>query len=225
MSLFSSMNHTFEGVLNEDGQVQTIPFCSAARSLAGLVSKMGLAFQFVASDLTANVDKIEKYAQKVGGANALTIPALLQHESDAKQTTASEGLVWLTRGLIFLFGSLEKFVESNSIDYKDAVIDSYEETLEPHHPWFLKKSVRFAISGSYDRESFIEFLSDKSGNRTDTLNELVSWLNNYKTVILVLTAELGEAYSKNPALQKLIPKNDFSKVKTKPEAIVLAAGS
>ena len=67
-----------------------------------------------------------------------TLQELVQNELKTKKHTASEGLLWLTRGLDFTAQALRKNIDSPSEELSASFRDSYGKTLKQHHSFLVK---------------------------------------------------------------------------------------
>ena len=62
----------------------------------------------------------------------------MRNEIAEKKTTATQGLLWLTRGLAFTCKALQISQTDKSKELPNAFTASYEETLRPHHSFVIR---------------------------------------------------------------------------------------
>uniref|UniRef100_A0A915EIT1 Glycolipid transfer protein domain-containing protein n=1 Tax=Ditylenchus dipsaci TaxID=166011 RepID=A0A915EIT1_9BILA len=128
----------------EDGQIPTEQFLSACQGVADFVGFLGKAYAPVKSDISGNVNKVRtkfeinkeqmKYVQ-------LLVDTDLA-ENNGQLGIATEGLLWLKRGLEFMLELLKLLVR----EYRESVADrqktenmskilreAYEKALKRHH--------------------------------------------------------------------------------------------
>jgi hypothetical protein len=68
-----------------------------------------------------------------------TLESLVKNEFDAgKKRPASEGLMWLLRGLSFTCQALQNSQKDSSSELSTAFTKSYEATLKQHHNFVVK---------------------------------------------------------------------------------------
>ena len=67
-----------------------------------------------------------------------TIEQLVENERGEKKRTATEGLMWLVRGLSFTCKALQRLQENQSSELSTAFSQSYDETLKKFHGFVVR---------------------------------------------------------------------------------------
>ena len=77
-----------------------------------------------------------------------TLELLVKNEMSEKKTTATQGLLWLTRGLSFTCKALQEAQASKQKELSEAFNASYEKTLKTHHSFVVRPvfAVRYRSS-------------------------------------------------------------------------------
>ena len=100
-----------------------------------------------------------------------TLQGLVRSELSQKQHKATEGLLWLTRGLDFTAQALRQDLLANSgilasddkpkQELADSFKASYKETLAPHHSFLIKPVFNMAMSATpYRREMYRKIVGE-----------------------------------------------------------------
>ncbi|EFQ97642.1 hypothetical protein MGYG_00680 [Nannizzia gypsea CBS 118893] len=152
-----TMKRSFEDVPideSSDNAISTTEFLEAAESLVKLFDILGsVAFTPVKNDLLGNIKKIRD-RQLAAPAESETLQALVLNELKAKQHKATEGLVWLIRGLDFTAQAFSKNLASDSEELSSSFRDAYTNTLKPHHSFVVKPIFSAAMSATPYRKDF-----------------------------------------------------------------------
>ncbi|KAK4463951.1 het-c2S [Cladorrhinum samala] len=139
--------------------VSTTEFLEAAESLTTIFDVLGsVAFSPVKKDLLGNVEKI-RARQLAAPVESENLQDLVRNELKSKSHKATEGLVWLVRGLEFTCLGLSKNV-STSEELADSFRGSYSATLKPHHSFVIKPIFSAAMSACPYRKDFYAKLGD-----------------------------------------------------------------
>ncbi|KII92668.1 hypothetical protein PLICRDRAFT_134453 [Plicaturopsis crispa FD-325 SS-3] len=148
---------SFADVPITDAGVDTAAFLEAAEGLNGLFDLLGSsAFTVVQSDIKSNITKVRTYHLTAPGETA-TLQSLVTHEFATQpkgKRTASEGLMWLLRGLSFTAGALERMQADKKVEMKDAFAGSYEGTLKKFHNFVVKGIFAVALKAVPYRADF-----------------------------------------------------------------------
>ncbi|EAU35849.1 hypothetical protein ATEG_04047 [Aspergillus terreus NIH2624] len=138
---------------NDDG-ISTTEFLEAAESLVALFDVLGsAAFSPVKSDLTGNIKKVRD-RQLAAPGESETLQALVVNELKTKKHVATEGLVWLVRGLDFTAQSLRHNIDNSSSELSESFRSAYGNTLKPHHSFVIKPIFSAAMSATPYRKDF-----------------------------------------------------------------------
>ncbi|RFU28456.1 hypothetical protein B7463_g7886, partial [Scytalidium lignicola] len=187
-----------------DNAISTTEFLEAAESLTGLFDVLGsVAFTPVKSDMLGNVKVAISYASKellklivlqkirdrqlAAPAESENLQALVLNELKTKKHTATEGLLWLVRGLDFTAQALAKNTASDTEELSTSFKDAYGNTLKPHHSFMVKPIFSAAMSATPYRKDFYAKLGD---DLDKVVSQLKVWLAALQNVIAILKAFL-----------------------------------
>ncbi|KAJ5692683.1 Glycolipid transfer protein HET-C2 [Penicillium macrosclerotiorum] len=165
---FGTMQRSFEEVpIDAENGISTVEFLEAAQALTTMFDALqSVAFKFVKDDLINNITKIQK-RYDAAPAESQTLQALVSNELKTGKHTASEGLLWLVRGLEFTVKALRLTLDKPSVEISKTFSEAYAETLQKVHNWIAGKGIAQAIkSGAPYREVFY----GKLGGDPDAIN-------------------------------------------------------
>ncbi|EGD97823.1 glycolipid transfer protein HET-C2 [Trichophyton tonsurans CBS 112818] len=152
-----TMKRSFEDVPvdeSSDNAISTTEFLEAAECLVKLFDILGsVAFTPVKNDLLGNIKKIRD-RQLAAPAESETLQALVLNELKAKQHKATEGLVWLIRGLDFTAQAFSRNLTTESEELASSFREAYTNTLKPHHSFVVKPIFSAAMSATPYRKDF-----------------------------------------------------------------------
>ncbi|KAL6240000.1 hypothetical protein BDW75DRAFT_196685 [Aspergillus navahoensis] len=153
---FDTLKRSFDDVpvdAANDSGIATSEFLEAADSLTTLFDVLGsAAFSPVKSDLTGNIKKVRD-RQLAAPGESQTLQALVLNELKTKKHVATEGLVWLVRGLEFTAKALRHNLD-NGTELSDSFRDAYGKTLKQHHSFVIKPIFSAAMSATPYRKDF-----------------------------------------------------------------------
>ncbi|KAI0545320.1 glycolipid transfer protein domain-containing protein [Xylaria curta] len=156
-TLISTFTRSFVDVpidAEKDNAISTTEFLEAADSLTTMFDALGsIAFSPVKSDMLGNIKKIRE-RQLAAPAESETLQALVLNELKSKSHKATEGLVWLVRGLDFTYIALNKNLANTSEELADSFRGAYGATLKPHHGMLVKPVFSAAMSACPYRKDF-----------------------------------------------------------------------
>ncbi|PYH32859.1 GLTP domain-containing protein [Aspergillus neoniger CBS 115656] len=153
-----------------DNGISTTEFLEAAESLTTLFDVLGSkAFTPVKSDLTNNIKKVRE-RQLAAPAESETLQALVINELKTKKHVASEGLLWLVRGLDFTAQALRHNLNNGSTELSDSFREAYGNTLKPHHSFVIKPIFSAAMSATPYRKDFYAKLGEDQAKVNESLN-------------------------------------------------------
>lgn len=172
---------SFADVPITDAGVDTLAFLSASEGLVGLFDLLGsAAFSVVQSDLRGNIAKVRaRYDETPTLSN--TLEKLVENEKGEKKRKATEGLLWLLRGLQFTCKALQNAQANASEELVEAFSKSYEGTLKAFHNFVVKGIFAVALKACpYRADFFAKLKADPAGGppaSDDHVNEgLNRWL-------------------------------------------------
>lgn len=183
-TFFDDMKRSFEAVpLDSDKKISTPEFLEASESLVKLFDVIGNpAFGMVQNDLTGNIEKVRKrYLAKPE--ESAKLQDLVTNERAEGQKTASEGLLWLNRGLQFTAQAMTETIENPSMELPESFTNAYKKTLSKHHNMLLKPVFKFAMKACPYRKDFFE----KLGADQDKVNkQLEAWVAALSNIVAIL---------------------------------------
>merc|ERR1711939_555922 len=142
---FEMVKRPFQDVPITDEGVDTVAFLEACEDLVKLFDILGsTAFAPVQSDMNGNIKKIrERFLATPDRSN--TLEKLVENEKGEKKRTATEGLMWLLRGLDFTAQSLARNQENPTEELSVSFTKGYEATLRKFHNFIVKGIFSVAI--------------------------------------------------------------------------------
>ncbi|RCI10330.1 hypothetical protein L249_4307 [Ophiocordyceps polyrhachis-furcata BCC 54312] len=155
--------------------VATTPFLDAAESLTTIFDVLGsVAFSPVKSDMMGNIKKVRD-RQLAAPAESENVQDLCRNELKDKKHTATEGLLWLVRGLEFTCIALSQNLAKASEELADSFRGAYGQTLKPHHSFIVKPIFSAAMSACpYRKDFYAKLGSDQPKVEEDLRVYLVS---------------------------------------------------
>jgi len=206
MPSYLARNKSFADVnQTADGGVNTFEFLEAADTVVGIFGLLdSTALGLVVSDISGNIKKVRDRHLAVP-AKSETLQDLARNEVAEGQKTATEGLLWLLRGLDFTAKALQASQVDLKLSLSEAFKKAYGETLEKYHNFFVKKGIGLALSACPSRELlYTKLKEDPNGEAPATdeeLNEeLTKWLNALDEIVVKINAFL---YNDNDVKVKL----------------------
>ncbi|GAD94644.1 hypothetical protein ATEG_04047 [Paecilomyces variotii No. 5] len=167
---------------NDDG-IATTEFLEAAESLTTLFDLLGsVAFGPVKNDLLGNIKKIRE-RQLAAPEESATLQSLVLNELKTKKHTATEGLVWLVRGLDFTAQSLRHNIDNPSEELANSFRHAYGNTLKPHHSFVIKPIFSAAMSATPYRKDFYPKLGDDQSKVQAASQEYVAALEKRVAIL------------------------------------------
>ncbi|KAF5023615.1 hypothetical protein F66182_4317 [Fusarium sp. NRRL 66182] len=140
--------------------VSTTEFLEASESLATIFDAIGgVAFGPVKKDILGNVEKL-RARQAEAIAESSTVQDLVRNELKTGKHTATEGALWLIRGLDFTNQALARNVATPSEELSESFRNAYGNTLKPHHSFIVKPVFSAAMSAVPYRKDFYAKLGD-----------------------------------------------------------------
>jgi len=188
MAPFLESVKSFADVRVTDNGVDTLEFLEAAEGLVRLFDLFGsTAFSVVQTDLRGNIVKV-RVRYDAATAESSTLEQLVINEKGEKKRTATEGLLWLLRGLSFTCKSLQNAQTNQSEELSAAFTKGYDASLKKFHNFVVKGIFSVAMKSCPYRKNFYEKLAaDPDGGpsvQSEKLNEeLNKWLAGLDTIV------------------------------------------
>ncbi|GFP53563.1 hypothetical protein ACSS6W_001118 [Trichoderma asperelloides] len=157
--------------------IATTQFLDAAESLTTMFDVLGsVAFSPVKSDLLGNIKKLRD-RQAAAPAESTNVQDLCRNELKTKKHTATEGLLWLVRGLEFTCLALSANVAKESEELADSFRNAYGSTLKPHHSFLIKPIFSAAMGACPYRKDFYSKLGADEAQVTTELRVYLAALD------------------------------------------------
>ncbi|KAK0388649.1 hypothetical protein NLU13_4892 [Sarocladium strictum] len=173
--------------------ISTTEFLDAAESLTTIFDALGsVAFSPVKSDMLGNVKKIRD-RQLAAPAESENIQDLCRNELKTKKHTATEGLLWLVRGLEFTSIALSQNLAKSNEELADSFRSAYGSTLKPHHSFLVKPIFSAAMSACPYRKDFYAKLGADEAKVT---SELRTYLASLEKIVGILKGFLDSKEAK-----------------------------
>ncbi|KAK4553792.1 hypothetical protein LTR86_009290 [Recurvomyces mirabilis] len=193
---FDNAKRSFTSVpinASKDNAISTTEFLEAAESLLGLFAVLGsAAFLPVKNDMAGNITKV-RTRQLEAPLQSETLQELCVNELKTKKHVATEGLVWLVRGLDFISQALRRNLTKSSEELSVSFRDAYGNTLKPHHGFLVKPLFSAAMSACPYRKDFYSKLGD---DQPRVQKELDVWLTALEERLKILNAFLASKEAK-----------------------------
>jgi len=184
---------SFADVPITDAGIDTVAFLQAAEGLVGLFDLLGsAAFSVVQSDLKGNIAKVRARYEATPALSS-TLELLVKNEQGEKKRTATEGLLWLLRGLSFTCKALQNAQSNKSEELSAAFTKSYDSTLKKFHNFVVKGIFSVAMKACpYRAEFYTKLAADPDGGAPasqEKLNEeLDKWLAALSNIVIRMDA-------------------------------------
>ncbi|KAF8813904.1 glycolipid transfer protein [Phlegmacium glaucopus] len=188
---------SFTDVSVTDAGVDTVEFLLAAEGLVGMFDLLGsAAFSVVQIDLKGNITKVRARYEATPILSA-TLEGLVLNEKGEKKRTATEGLLWLLRGLSFTCKALENAQKNKSAELSVAFTQSYEATLKKFHNFIVKGVFSVAMRACPLRADFYAKLAvDPNGGEPATQEKLHEELDKWLDALSAILARVEAFYEK-----------------------------
>ncbi|KAJ7212949.1 glycolipid transfer protein [Mycena pura] len=177
--------------------VNTLEFLEASEGLVGLFDLLGsAAFSVVQSDLKGNIVKVRA---RYDAAPALsdTLEKLVENEKGEKKRTATEGLMWLLRGLAFTCKALQNAQENKTEELAAAFTKSYEGTLKKFHNFIVKGVFSVAMKACpYRKDFYAKLAADPDGGAPTPDEKLNEELNKWLVALDAIVTRMQTFYDK-----------------------------
>ncbi|KAG9108266.1 hypothetical protein FRC07_008470 [Ceratobasidium sp. 392] len=193
---FETVKKSFTDVPVTEEGVATTEFLEASEGLSKMFDLIGsAAFTMVQTDINGNIAKV-RARQTSHPAESVTLEKLVENEWKEKKRPATEGLMWLLRGLSFTCVALQKSQANKTDELGKSFSSAYESTLKPHHNFVVKGAFAVAMKACPYRKDFYA----KLGSPEERVHEeLDKWLAALHEIVIRLQGfyEKG-GYNKGP---------------------------
>ncbi|KDR75098.1 hypothetical protein GALMADRAFT_248995 [Galerina marginata CBS 339.88] len=188
---------SFADVPITDAGVDTVAFLEAADGLVGLFDLLGsAAFSVVQSDLKGNITKVRTRYEATPTLSA-TLESLVENEKGEKKRTATEGLLWLLRGLSFTCKALQNSQSNKGEELSAAFTKSYDNTLKKFHNFVVKGIFAVAMRACpYRADFYAKLAADPEGGEPATQDKLNAELDKWLAALSSIVARMEAFYEK-----------------------------
>lgn len=184
-TFFDEMKKSFVDVPVTDSKIDTAAFLEASQSLVKLFDLLGSsAFSVVQSDMTGNIEKIRAKLLK-DPAGAATLQDLVLLEAGTKDKKATQGLLWLSRGLQFTAQAMRETVDNPTKEMTVTFTDAYTKTLSQYHGMLIKPIFKLAMKACPYRKDFFAKLG---ADQTKVTEQLSKWLEALENIVAIIMA-------------------------------------
>jgi len=175
--------------------VDTLAFLKASDGLVGLFDLLGsTAFTIVQSDLRGNIAKVRARYDKTPTLSD-TLEKLVENEKRENKREATEGLLWLLRGLSFTCRALQNAQANPEEELAAVFAKSYDVTLKPFHNFFIKGIFSLAMNACPHRVEFFDKLkANPAGGPPTSDKHLNKSLNKWLTALDRIVTRLQKFY-------------------------------
>ncbi|CAH2282708.1 pleckstrin homology domain-containing family A member 8 isoform X1 [Pelobates cultripes] len=167
-TFFSVMTHRFSDIiLDEDDGIPTQDFLDSCYAVVPVLDKLGsTVFAPVKMDFVGNIKKInQKYI--TNKAEFTTLQKIVLHEVNSNvaqvRNSATEALLWLKRGLKFLYAFLTE-LKNGENHIQTALSNAYGKTLSQYHGWVVRGVFALALRAAPSYNGFVAALTVKEGS-------------------------------------------------------------
>ncbi|GBB87438.1 hypothetical protein RclHR1_13900001 [Rhizophagus clarus] len=177
---FDTIQRNYTDVpITEDG-IETIPFLEATDGLVKLFDLLGSkAFNVVQNDMNGNIEKIRK-RYDADPSKSPTLEKLVINEQSEKKRPATEGLLWLKRGLEFTSVALRRSINDESEELSVSFTEAYGGTLKPFHGMVVRPIFALAMKACPYRKDFFQKLGD---DQEKVKQQYEEWLLAFEKVV------------------------------------------
>ncbi|MFH4976038.1 hypothetical protein AB6A40_002747 [Gnathostoma spinigerum] len=200
----------------ESNKIPTEQFLKACQGIADFVGFLGAAFTPVKNDISGNVKKVRAKFE-TNKERFKYVEDLIDDDlavNNGKLGIATEGLLWLKRGLEFMLEFLGYMVEEyrNSKNKSETeslvgiINKAYERTLKRHHNFVSKQLFKVVILAAPYRRTVLKTLAEGQDGIDDLcITHIESHLDNFRSNVLQIVDyyELKGLDTKNPFEKEL----------------------
>ncbi|KAF8129333.1 het-c2 protein [Boletus edulis] len=188
MAPFLRTVKSFADVPITDQGIDTLAFLEASEGVVRLFKLLeNPAFAPVVKDLNGNITKVRtRYLSNP--TQSSTLELLTLNEQSEKKNTATEGMMWLFRGLSFTHQALHTAQSDPKIELSKAFEKGYSDSLGKHHNFIVRGVFSLAMTACPKRNDFYTKLAaDPDGGPSvasaDVNEELDKWLQGLDKIV------------------------------------------
>lgn len=185
MTYFDELRCNFTDVtVLADGKISTKEFLEASAGVKDMFALFNsAAFAPVQSDMCGNIKKIQARFDALGPETGRSIQQLVLSEATQKNKDATQGLLWLTRGLRFTLTAMQRSIQNPDEELSVSFTKAYSETLSKYHSMFVKPIFKLAMNACPYRKVFYE----KLGSPLETVEkQLRAWIDALANIVSII---------------------------------------
>ncbi|KAJ3022961.1 hypothetical protein HKX48_004719 [Thoreauomyces humboldtii] len=180
---FESMQRSYVDVpVGTNDYIEVLPFLQATESLTKLFDSMGTAFTPVKSDLLGNITKLRTRYNENPQKNHTLQELVITERAEGKKT-ATEGLLWLKRGLEFTSKGLRRNLDDKNEELAVSFNKAYEQTLSKHHSFMVRPVFALAMKACPYRKDFYARLGN---DQEKVYADMEKWLTALEKLVVNL---------------------------------------
>lgn len=155
--------------------------------------------------MIGNIKKVRD-RQLASPGTSSTLQSLCKAELASKSHKATEGLLWLVRGLDFTAQALRADMTANTgvavtepkprKELAEAFCEAYKSTLAPHHSFLVKPVFSAAMSATPYRKDFYAKTLGAGADPVAAVGELEKWLAALEERVRILKTFLASGEAK-----------------------------
>jgi len=185
-TFFDSIKRSYENVDITDRGIDTSQFLEASESLVTMFDLLGAtAFAVVKNDMNGNIKKIRD-RQLSHPLQSATLEGLAVNEKTEKKPVATEGMMWLFRGLSFTATALRRSVDNPKEELSESFKKSYDVTLKKYHSMFVQPVFALAMKACPYRADFYKKLG---ADKTKVDKQITGWLDALEHIVNKMKTE------------------------------------
>lgn len=142
------------------------------------------AFGVVQSDMNGNIKKIQDRLMTNPIQNG-TLQDLVLAEKGEKTKTATQGLLWLMRGLEFTAVGLRRQIDNKDEELAKSFTEAYNATLTKHHSMLVRPIFKLAMKSCPYRKDLFEKLGQ---DQTLVWEQFVAWVEGLEKIVDIIKA-------------------------------------
>ncbi|CAG8439574.1 10891_t:CDS:2 [Ambispora gerdemannii] len=183
---FDTVKRSYEDVfIDPEKGISTIQFSEATEGLVLLFDLLeSSAFSIVQNDMNGNLKKIQTKYLTDTEAND-TLEHLVINEQGQKKREATEGLLWLKRGLEFTAVALRRSIENPDEELSISFTEAYKITLKKFHGMLIRPVFILAMKACPYRADFYKKLGE---DQELVQQKLAAWLTALEAVVARLNS-------------------------------------
>lgn len=181
---FDSLARDFKDVpVSESKEIDTTAFLEAAEGVVKMFDLLeSAAFGVVQSDMTGNITKIRNRQLENPDAGK-TLQMIVLGEAAGSKKTATQGLLWLTRGLQFTAVAMRRNLTNKDEELSVSFNKAYSETLSKYHSMLVRPVFKLAMKACPYRKTFYEKLGDDLAKVEEQLD---AWLDALEKIVAII---------------------------------------